>query len=82
MVGNVWEWVHSLFKRYPYNSNDGREDEKASGSRALRGGCFDLEDRFVRCAFRSWYSPNSKYVNIGFRVVVAPPIEEIIKLSK
>ena len=31
----------ACFKSYPYKVNDGREDERASGARVLRGGSFD-----------------------------------------
>jgi formylglycine-generating enzyme required for sulfatase activity len=40
MSGNVLEWTHSLKKTYPYNVKDGREDEKSSNARVLRGGSF------------------------------------------
>lgn len=74
MSGNVWEWTHSLFTPYPYQVNDGREDEKASGARALRGGSFFDNVRRARCAFRYGYvSPNGNlYYNRGFRVVASP----------
>ena len=41
LSGNVWEWCHSLFRAYPYDAGDGREDLLAEGRRALRGGGWD-----------------------------------------
>jgi len=69
MAGNIWEWNHSLMKAYPYNIKDGREDEKVSGYRVLRGGSFDYDGMFARCAYRGDYDPplNSR----GFRVVAS-----------
>ena len=70
MSGNVWEWCHSLYKPYPYKVDDGREDEKASGARVLRGGSFINDDGDARCACRGNYD----YLGfiIGFRVVASP----------
>jgi len=72
MAGNVWEWTHSLFKNYPYKPNDGREDEQLGGVRAVRGGAFDALDGLVRCAVRLMLDSDSRYKNLGFRVVVSP----------
>jgi len=69
MSGNVWEWTHSLFKSYPYKVNDGRESEKASGNRVLRGGSFINYDRDARCASRI---VNDILDYRGFRVAASP----------
>ncbi|MCB9151011.1 MAG: SUMF1/EgtB/PvdO family nonheme iron enzyme [Caldilineaceae bacterium] len=69
MAGNVWEWTSSLYKPYPYEANDGREDPEADGRRTWRGGSFDYDDNGVRCAFRlDWY-PDSRYYGCGFRIL-------------
>ncbi len=74
MSGNVWEWTHSLKKVYPYKVNDGREDEKASDARVLRGGSFSSYEGLARCAYRfvsiSRFSLFSS--DVGFRVVASP----------
>jgi len=72
MVGNVWEWTHSLFKDYPYDVQDGRESEKASGARVLRGGSWHSDRNLARCASRYWLVPDHFDDLVGFRVVCAP----------
>jgi formylglycine-generating enzyme required for sulfatase activity len=66
-AGNVWEWTNSLFKGYPYDPADGREDSYSEGNRAVRGGSFGNDDKRVRCACRNLdFNPNSR---VGLRVV-------------
>jgi formylglycine-generating enzyme required for sulfatase activity len=72
MAGNVWEWCHSLYKPYPYQANDGREEETASGRRVLRGGSFDDGRGDARCAFRNHYGFGYLLSYIGFRVAASP----------
>jgi formylglycine-generating enzyme required for sulfatase activity len=74
MSGNVWDWTGSLFKIYPYQSGDGRENPDDRGNRVLRGGSFDVNRRGVRCASRGHDGPNVRGDNRGFRVVCASPI--------
>ena len=37
MTGNVWEYTSSLYKPYPYDKDDGREDLTIKGHRVYRG---------------------------------------------
>jgi formylglycine-generating enzyme required for sulfatase activity/predicted MPP superfamily phosphohydrolase len=53
MVGQVWQWVSSIRKPYPYIVDDGREDPEADGQRVIRGGCWANHDSgMARCASR------------------------------
>ena len=73
MAGNVWEWVGSLYKPYPYDASDGREDMNSSGDRVLRGGSWLYNDDFVRSADRFRNSPTNTYVDFGFRCARSQP---------
>jgi len=72
MAGNVWEWTRSLYRDYPYDPADGREDLEAGGPRVLRGGSFNDNEWGIRCAYRNWNLPDNRSNYWGFRVVVAP----------
>ena len=73
MAGNVWEWTHSLFESYPYQAEDGREDENASGEHVQRGGSFIGTNQLARSAAR--YPGDPGFLDfVGFRVVIAPPL--------
>lgn len=74
MAGNVWEWTHSLFEKYPYRADDGREDEQKSGNRVLRGGSFGLTLRDERCAGRYRSVIDYSIDDLGFRVCIAPSL--------
>ncbi|HEY7342162.1 MAG TPA: SUMF1/EgtB/PvdO family nonheme iron enzyme [Ktedonobacterales bacterium] len=71
MAGNVREWTHSLFKPYPYIGNDGREVEKSTGDRVLRGGSWDDGQRYVRAACRDYGRPSNLSDATGFRLLLA-----------
>ena len=74
MAGNVYEWVSSLYKPYPYDLFDGREDLEAPGERVLRGGSWLSVDREneVRSAHREKADPATAKENIGFRCARTP----------
>jgi len=72
LAGNVWEWTSTLFRPYPYDAEDGREEQEEIGLRVLRGGFFNDYQGFVRCAFRGRGDPDYRLISAGFRVVVSP----------
>jgi formylglycine-generating enzyme required for sulfatase activity len=82
MAGNVYEWSHSLYKKYPYKPGDLKrhEDESDSGERVMRGGSFLCDSKFVRCAYRGpdyvfqLVSGSRRPTALGFRIVVAPAL--------
>ena len=68
MAGNVWEWVSSAYRPYPYDAADGREIGEG-GERVLRGGSFASSSALsLRCAMRSHSRPLRRQRHIGFRV--------------
>jgi formylglycine-generating enzyme required for sulfatase activity len=68
MSGNVWEWVSSIYRSYPYKAEDGREStvDTMSG-RVLRGGSFGYVENYLRAAYRDRTNPGGELNNIGFR---------------
>ncbi len=76
MAGNVWEWTSSLYRPYPYDPGDGREDPSARGARVNRGGSWYYGAAYVRTTYRA--TANHIYrriADLGFRCASshAPP---------
>ncbi|MCZ6523898.1 MAG: SUMF1/EgtB/PvdO family nonheme iron enzyme [Alphaproteobacteria bacterium] len=71
LAGNQAEWTSSLFKPYPYDARDGREDPAAPGERVTRGGdhVFDVRPDQLTATFRDGFSrnPGRGHRHIGFR---------------
>jgi formylglycine-generating enzyme required for sulfatase activity len=72
MVGNVEEWVSSLFMPYPYMADDGREDLLITGNRVLRGGDWWSSICEMRVAFRESQDQKTQFSTIGFRCARSP----------
>jgi len=60
MAGNVAEWTSTLYRPYPYDAADGREDPAAAGTRVTRGGdhVFDTAPEKLTATFRAGFSRN------------------------
>jgi len=72
MSGNVWEWVSTIYDAfpYPYDADDGREDDNdQSSTRVIRGGSFYDIEAALRTMDRSRNSPDFDFVFFGFRCV-------------
>lgn len=70
MAGNVWQWVISLYRPYPYRADDGREDPGDRGERVTRGGGHDSPAAHLRSTYRGRglsRGPQAGHHNIGFR---------------
>jgi formylglycine-generating enzyme required for sulfatase activity len=72
MVGNVREWISTLFQNYPYQPNDGREDLKVVGYRTVRGGSFDSSAKELFVSNRYGDAPGYASDHTGFRCAKNP----------
>jgi formylglycine-generating enzyme required for sulfatase activity len=71
MAGSLLEWTSSLLRPYPYHADDGREDLRAAGERAVRGGNYVFDDAPARLTgwnrTVSWRNPATGHRQIGVR---------------
>ena len=72
LIGNVWEWTSSLFRPYPYDARDGRENVKVKDWRVLRGGSW-VNDLYTARCYTRLDGDFVFYNNVGFRCAAALP---------
>ena len=76
VYGNVWEWIHDLWKPYPTDSpseirvdaEDAVRIVSANYKRPRRGGSYSYEAPFLRSAHRGSYIPDERRDSVGFRI--------------
>jgi formylglycine-generating enzyme required for sulfatase activity len=73
MVGNVWEWVHTVYDEtrfpYPYQINDGRENTLDAPRYVLRGGSWLDSAGDIRTANRDGADAAVHWQGFGFRCI-------------
>ena len=74
MHGNVWEWCedrwHDNYNGAPMDGSAWiAENESDNRSRLLRGGSWHDKPKNCRSAYRVYYEPGFRNLNVGFRVV-------------
>ena len=72
LSGNAWEWTSTIFRSYPYDANDGREDrdDSSNNERVVRGGSYGLPADVLSTTYRHFVlvGPDGPISNhIGFR---------------
>ena len=70
MAGNIWQWVSSAYRPYPYRADDGRESLEPGPVRGTRGGGHDspaVEITTTQRGRNLSRNPASGHHNIGFR---------------
>ena len=70
MHGNAAEWTRSLYKPYPYDDQDGRNDITAAGRWVARGGSWYDRPYRSTSSFRAAYQGWQGVFNVGIRVVI------------
>jgi formylglycine-generating enzyme required for sulfatase activity len=70
LAGNVWEWTRSVYRDYPYDPTDGREDKENPTDKTfvLRGGGWYDWSNDLRASDRIDFSPDNHDYSFGCRV--------------
>lgn len=71
MHGNVWEWTSDWHDENYYTQSPVRDPVGPHQGvvKVRRGGGWNTFPLWARASFRNWNSPDSRCINLGFRVV-------------
>ncbi len=76
LAGNVWEWTRSVYRPYPYDPGDGREDaaDPAQECFTLRGGGWCDLSITLRASYSDFNSPDYHDFTVGVRLARHLPV--------
>lgn len=81
LAGNAWEWTTSAYRDYPYDADDGREDDASPGPRVVRGGAYSHGPGEIRCSYRHGMLPGAVDHYVGFRFACSPDARPALDLA-
>jgi formylglycine-generating enzyme required for sulfatase activity len=79
MTGNVWEWIRDrfvFFDELPASQGTDYVCQAESPYCVHRGGCYLSPEESQAMSFRDWLPMNSRYDNIGLRLVLTDAFEQ------
>ena len=80
LAGNVWEWMHTAYAKYPYDPV--RDPPDAGAGRVLRGGSWFNDARYCRSAFRDGNDPDGRVNYSGFRCARVQVVSQASKAGQ
>lgn len=74
MLGNVWEWTQDWYGEdyYSISPRNNPQGPSSGSIRVIRGGSWFNDAWNVRSANRFRNSPDYRFINLGFRLVLSP----------